>query len=112
MIFSDECSVENVGKRQTWSWGYPHQKWQKDRVSEYPKGKQGSVMIWAAIGGHIKRSELVVMRRDKQSKHNGYSSLSYLDTLEKGLVEQYTGEIFMQDNAPIHTSHLVHNTLS
>jgi len=52
------------------------------------------------------------MRRDEQSKHNRYSSLSYLNTLGKGLVEQYTSEIFVQDNAPIYTSHLVHNTLS
>jgi hypothetical protein len=69
-------------------------------------------MVWAAIGGRMERSELVVMRRDETSQRGGYSTLSYLDTLEEGLVPVYTGEVFMQDNAPIHTSNLAHQELA
>jgi len=87
VIFSDERSVEKgVGKRRTWSEGCPHEKWQRDKICEYPKGKQGSVMIWAAIGRSMVRSELIIMRRDESLPHGGYSAVSYVDTLEEGLV--------------------------
>jgi len=106
VLFSDECSVEKgVGKERTWSFGYPHEKRHYDKVSEYPKGKQGSVMVWGAIGGSrtaSKRSVLIVMERDSESKKNGYTSASYLDTLYWGLIPVYHGELFQQDNAPIH----------
>jgi transposase len=39
-IFSDECSVEKgVGKERRWAFGYPAQKWDHDKIEEYPKGK-------------------------------------------------------------------------
>jgi len=38
---------------------------------------------------------------------NRYSGCLYLSTLEEGLIKRYTGEVFIQDNAPIYTSHLV-----
>ena len=62
-------------------------------------------MIWAAIGRSTVRSELIVMRRDEDLPRGGYSAVSYVDTLEEGLVPMYNGEVFMQDNASIHTSH-------
>ena len=46
-----------------------------------PKGKTGSVMIWAAIGRSMVRSELIVMRRDEDLPRGGHSALSYVDTL-------------------------------
>jgi hypothetical protein len=46
VIFSDECSVEKgVGKQNTWSFGYPREKWDHNKVDQYPKGKQGSIMV-------------------------------------------------------------------
>jgi len=41
-------------------------------------------MVWAAIGGTgttRRRSELIIMERDAESKKNGYTATSYLDTL-------------------------------
>ena len=61
-------------------------------------------MIWAAIGGQAKKSELIVIARDETSPRDGYTSTSYTDTLEEGLLPIYNGETFIQDNAPIHTS--------
>lgn len=105
VIFSDECSVEmGVGKKRPWAFGHPSQKWDHNKVSEYPKGRQGSVMIWCSIGGSALRSELVVMERDEESLRKGYSANSYLQTLRDGLRPIYEGELFMQDNAPIHTA--------
>ena len=65
-------------------------------------------MIWAAIGEHFGRSELIVMERQEDSPRGGYNSVSYTDTLEESLLPIYDGETFMQDNAPVHTS--VHTT--
>lgn len=63
-----------------------------------------TIMVWGAIwvGG---RSDLVIMERDGDSKGNGYSTRSYLDALEKGLLPDYKpGGFFQQDNAKIHVS--------
>ncbi|KAI7971847.1 hypothetical protein EIK77_009240 [Talaromyces pinophilus] len=61
-------------------------------------------MVWAAIWGD-KRSDLIQLERDFDSKKNGYSSKSYLKVIEDILPTIYEpGLLFMQDNAPIHTS--------
>lgn len=67
-------------------------------------------MVWGAIwlGG---RSELIVMEReveiDPASKKRGYTAISYISALEKGLIPYYQpGSIFQQDNARIHTAKL------
>jgi hypothetical protein len=107
-LFSDECSVKKgVGKERTWSFGYPREKWHYNKVDEYPKSKQGSVMIWAAIGGAStagRRSELIIMEHNPQSKRYSYTTISYLKTFEAGLLPIYDRELYMQDNAPIHKS--------
>ena len=64
-------------------------------------------MVWAAIGGSgttNKRSELIIIERDKESKKNGYPSASYLDTLYWALLPLYNNDLSMQDNTPIHTA--------
>jgi len=47
------------------------------------------------------------MERDPTSRKNGYTLASYLDTLYWGLLPMYDNELFMQDNAPIHTADVV-----
>ena len=113
VLFSDECSVEKGrGRKQRWAFGYWHQKWDHDKLVTYPKGKQGSVMVWASIGGSSERSRLWIMERDERSLRGGYTAHSYTDTLEEGLLTIYDGESFVQDNAPIHTAHHTLNWLS
>lgn len=66
-----------------------------------------SIMLWGAVwaGG---RSPLVFMERDTTAKRGGYSSRSYIQALEKGLLPIYDGtRHFMQDNAPIHKAQVV-----
>ena len=105
VIFSDECSVEmGQGKKRQWAFGYPSEKYNYNKVSEYPKGKQGSVMVWCSIGGSSRKSDLLIMERDENSRRNGYTAQSYLQILREGLRPVYDGETFMQDNAPIHTA--------
>jgi transposase len=107
VIFSDECSIElGSGKRTRWvfrvrAYG---EKWRKDLVQDIKKGKGVRVMVWAAIWGD-KRSDLIQLERDFDSKKNRYSSKSYLKVIEEILPTIYEpGLHFMQDNAPIHTS--------
>ena len=62
-------------------------------------------MIWAGIwkGG---RTDLIVMECDYQPpQKGGYSSWSYQQALEKGLLPIYDGiRHFQQDNGRVHTS--------
>lgn len=60
--------------------------------------------IW--IGG---RSDLVVMERDPDSPRGGYSTNSYIEALEQGLLPFYEPDFtYQQDNAPIHRSAVKH----
>jgi transposase len=108
IIFSDECSLERGSSAaREWCFRTPNQKWEKDMIQTYKKGKDLSVMIWGAIwiGG---RSDIAFMRRDETSKKNGYTALSYVELLDEHLPNCWEpGRIFMQDNAPIHKAGIV-----
>ena len=66
------------------------------------KGKQASVMVWVAVSSSVNHTELVIMDKDSTSRRGGYTVISYISTLEEGLLPIYEGQVFMQDNAPIH----------
>ena len=40
------------------------------------------VMVWASFSGALRRSNLVVIERDKESPKGGYSTWSYIQVLE------------------------------
>ena len=45
-IYSDECSAERgAGGATEWAWCQPAQKWSKEMVTTYKKGKDISVMV-------------------------------------------------------------------
>ena len=106
ILWSDECSVERgTGKRPVWVFRTPHQKWDKDMVEPYKKGKDLSTMIWSAFSGKWGRLEAYILERDFDSKKHGYSAKSYIDCLKDNLPQHLEpGLLFMQDNAPIHTA--------
>ena len=109
-IWSDECSAERgAGGAQEWAFTTPAQKWQKEMVQTYKKGKDISVMVWAAIwwwNGKVHKSDLVILERDWESKKHGYTATSYINVLEDQLKRIWEpGMVFMQDNAPIYTAY-------
>lgn len=108
-MFSDECSAERGrGKEIEWVFGLPKDKWKPEMVTTYKKGKDIRVMVWAAFWGYGERCKLYIMDRDFESLKNGYSANSYLAVLEERVLESYHDDlVFMQDNAPIHTAHVV-----
>ena len=108
VIWSDECSVERgSGKKREWVFRTPAQKWHKDMIQPTQKGKDISIMVWAAFWGGGS-SDLYPLERDYELKKHGYSANSYIDVLDQNLTQFYEpGLIFMQDNASIHTAHKV-----
>jgi hypothetical protein len=107
-MWSDECSVERgSGAAPQWVFRTPPQKWDKEMVQTYKKGKDISVMVWGCFWGDG-RSDLYILDRDFESKKHGYSANSYIEVLDAELAGHHQpGLIFMQDNAPIHTAHKV-----
>ncbi|RFU26796.1 hypothetical protein B7463_g9544, partial [Scytalidium lignicola] len=95
-----------AGGATEWAWCQPVQKWSKEMVTTFKKGKDISVMVWAAIwwkDNKAYKSELYILERDFESKKYGYTANSYLEVLEDQLPKIWEpGLIFMQDNAPIH----------
>lgn len=73
-------------------------------VQTYRKSTDISIMVWGAIWLDG-RSDLVIMKRDEESKGGGYSANSYLKVLEEEMPKCFEpGRVFMQDNASIHTA--------
>jgi hypothetical protein len=67
-------------------------------------------MVWACFWGNTERTLLYIIDRDFEAKKQDYSAASYIEVLEDNLPFYYQDDlIFMQDNAPIHTAHRVHD---
>jgi len=105
IIWSDECSLERgIGGRRVWVFRTPYEKYNKEMICPYKKGKDISVMIWGAIYGNG-RSDVVIMERDPAADKSGYTANSYLTVLNDQIPRTWQPEmIFMQDNAPIHAA--------
>ena len=116
--FSDECSIEKASRsEQEWCFRYPVEKWKARMITEVSTGQVRCQMVWGAIWlderGRGRRSPLVIMERDQNAPRGGYSSQSYIQTLRTGLLPSYRpSQIFMQDNARIHTSRAVRTFLA
>jgi hypothetical protein len=60
-MWSDECSAERgKGKSGVWVFFTPAQKWQKEMVTAYTKGKDISAMVWACIWWQDNRSTSLI----------------------------------------------------
>jgi transposase len=78
-------------------------------ITERSTSRGPQQMVWASIyidsRGRTQRSPLVIMQRDANAAHNGYTADSYIDALEEGLLPSYRpGERFMMDNTRVHTA--------
>ena len=70
-------------------------KMDADKIETYNKSKGLTIMVQGGIGGAVGRTELIVMTRDEDAFSRAYSAISYVDTLEQGLLPIYNGECFM-----------------
>jgi hypothetical protein len=74
-------------------------------------GKQKSKMFWAAFGYGL-RTTLVPMDGDSASARGGVTARVYREVLSRHLPPILGAfSIFMHDNAPIHTAHIIRDWL-
>lgn len=112
-LFTDECTVQNSpfnpGQFVTRLSSQRYEKWAVEPTAH--SGPRISEMIWGMIwlDGHKGGlGRLVFYKGDPGAEHGGVSSKSYQTVLEEGLLPLYSaGDLFMQDNARIHTSHAI-----
>jgi transposase len=83
-------------------------------LTEVPTAVKPAQMVWAAIWlderGCPRRSDLIIMQRDPDAPHGGYSAQSYIQALQQGLLPHWrASQLFMHDNARIHTAGVVVN---
>lgn len=115
--FSDECSFQKgSGQNQEWVFRNSQEKWKAIMLQTYGCGKKVAQMVWGSIWlderGHARRSPLVIMERDPDAPNHGYSAKSYIKALTKGLLRSWRrSQLFMQDNARIHTAAATRNFL-
>ena len=74
-IFSDECSVaSNTSNPLGWVWRFLNKRYDKKIVNITNHGKADiTIMIWGVIWIG-KRSEIVIMKRNKDSSGNRYTT--------------------------------------
>jgi hypothetical protein len=95
-MWSDECSVEQgSGATCQWMFCTPVQKWNKEMVQTYKKGKDISVMVWGCFWDSGK-TDLYILDCDFKSKKHGYTANSYIEVLDTELAGHHQpGLIFM-----------------
>jgi hypothetical protein len=83
-MFSDESLVQRKSNSpDQYVFRLDFEAFRRDLVNLKNYGKDISQMVWGVIwlGG---RSKLVIMKRDENSARGGYSTNSYIATLEEG----------------------------
>lgn len=108
--FTDECSVQKgSGHNTEWCFRYDEEKWRREMITEVRTSRVPAQMVLASVWlderGEPRRSPLVIMERDSDAPKGGYTSKSYIQALTEGLLPHWRrSQLFMQDNARIHTS--------
>lgn len=78
----------------------------KNNFTNYNKSKDIRVMVWAAIST-AGTSNLMIMRRDQSAPKQGYTTRSYIQVLEDGLLPIFqASSIYQQDGTRIYTARL------
>ncbi|KNG52888.1 x-pro dipeptidyl-peptidase protein [Stemphylium lycopersici] len=116
--FSDECSVQKgSGQNREWVFRYPEEKWKPEMLQTVSTSRKPAQMVWASIWlderGRARRSPLVIMEHDSDAPRGGYSAQSYIQALTKGLLPHWRrSQLFMQDNARVHTAAVTRDFLN
>ena len=87
--------------------GQYQQRLAPDLVQKQRCSKQKSKMFWAAFGHEI-RTQLILMEGDPLAPKGGVIARIYQTILDRYLLPILGFKsIFIQDNAPIHTTHII-----
>lgn len=112
--WSDECTVERGhGRGALYTFIRPSEQIRERDIYSIPLHKQVRQMFWAGFGYDI-RTELVALQGDPDSARHGVTSrvivALYREVLDR-LIDPTQGDIFMHDNAPVHTARTVRSLL-
>ena len=110
--WSDECTVERgAGIKPVWTFIRPKEQLLEHDVQTRRTGKAVKQMFWAAFGEDI-RTGLVPLDGDPEAQRGGVTSRVIRD-LYQAFLPEFIGpnDIFMQDNAPVHTARIVKQVL-
>lgn len=109
--FTDECSIElGSGQKRPWVWRHSGEQWLPEMIAQRPP-RGVTVMIWAALraDGRIK---LVFCDDYLVGDNEKITSNVYVSMLEDIIPELYEpGDLWIQDNAPIHNARVVKDWL-
>lgn len=111
VVWSDECSIERgVGAQQRWVFMRPSEQLLHPEIlhdSTRHCGKGVKKMFWAAFC-YARRTALVPMNGDPDARSGGVTARVYREVLNEHLQTILNADsIFMHDNAPIHTAHII-----
>lgn len=110
--WSDECTVERgIGVKPIWTFTRPHDQLYEKDIHAIPCGKGIKQMFWAAFGERM-RTGLVPLDGDPGSRRGGVTG-DIINILYQSFLPDLLqpGDIFMHDNAPVHTTGAVQATL-
>jgi transposase len=105
--WSDECTVERGrGIQPVWTFTRPSDQMIEQDVHEKRCGKSVKKMFWAAFG-QDRRTGLVPLDGDPESRRGGVTAKVIVDLYQAFLPTiLQPGDIFMQDNATVHTARI------
>ena len=105
--WSDECMVERgAGIRPVWTFTRPCDQLVKHDIQEKRCGKSVKKMFWAAFGQDT-RTGLIPLDGDPDSRRGGITARVIVSLYEAFLPTiLQPGDIFMQDNASVHTARI------
>lgn len=112
ILWSDECSVERgKGGQLIWTWHSLTEQLREHDVREIRTGKSIKKMFWGAFK-FDKQSPLVPLTSDGSSAGGGITATVIKQLYMEQLPELLSnGDIFMQDNAPVHRAHIIRDLL-
>lgn len=112
VCWSDECSIEcGVGARATWIFIQPSEQLKIHDIHEKPHGKGVKKMFGAGFG-EARRTGLVPLDSNPEAPHGGVDRF-VIEALYHAFLPEFVrpGDIFMQDNSPLHWAYLIQGLL-
>ncbi|KAE8550201.1 hypothetical protein EYB25_006422 [Talaromyces marneffei] len=112
ILWTDECTVERgKGGQLIWTWHSLTEQLREHDIREIRTGKSIKKMFWGGFK-FDQRSPLVPLTSDGSSAGGGITATVIRQLYMEQLPELLdNGDIFMQDNAPVHRAHIIRDLL-
>lgn len=116
IFWSDESTVERgKGARREYTFTRPAAQIAARDIEEVSCHKGIKQMFWAAFSGSGRRTGLIPLFGDSNSPRGGVNRWVILELYQRvlpTLMNGTEGAIFQQDNAPVHTAHVIRDWLA